>query len=233
MKVTAGKLYAVITGDIVGSSALKSDLRQRLLQAMREGSQEVQRAFPRAVPLPVEIFRGDGWQMLLTDPLMGLRVALFYRAFLLANSPETVRFDTRLAIAVGAVDFVPAKRVSQGDGGAYRASGQALENLGKKEWMALVFPNGATPPMAAAIVGLIDSHVQSWTSRQARAVMGALLDRSQEEIADLWPKAIAQPTVGAHLDKAGWPAVARGLRCVEHSLAEIPGIAPKGYKVGK
>lgn len=229
MKVTTGKFYAVITGDIVGSSALKSGQRQELLDEMQRGSRALQQAFPKAAPLPVEIFRGDGWQMLLTDAVRSLRMALFYRAYLLAHSPVAVRFETRLALAVGTVDFVPAKRVSQGDGEAYRESGRALENLRKKEWMRLVLPQGATPEAVTAIVGLIDSHVQSWTGPQARAVSGALQGWSQSEITELWPDAIAQPTVGAHLDKAGWPAVATGLQCVERSIAETLGIASKGY----
>jgi len=39
------------------------------------------------------------------------------------------KFDTRMAIAIGTVDFVPDDRVSRGDGHAYRDSGNALEQM--------------------------------------------------------------------------------------------------------
>jgi hypothetical protein len=224
MKVNAGRNYAVITGDIVDSSSLRPAERKILLREMRRAGSAAQKAFPKAVPLPVGIFRGDGWQMLIAQPVVSVRVALFYRAFLIAQSPGTTRLDTRMAIAVGEVTFVPAKKVSQGDGEAYRASGQGLESLRRKEGMRVIFPGGKTPPAVDAIVALIDSHAQSWTGRQARAVMGALQEWPQEKIARLWPERIAQPTVGAHLDKAGWPAVGAGLAWVEHELAGIMGL---------
>lgn len=72
MKIKTGKLYAILTGDIVNSSKLSSDKRQKLHYAMKEGSEAVRRAFEKDVPLDVDIFRGDSWQMLVFNPAKSL-----------------------------------------------------------------------------------------------------------------------------------------------------------------
>ena len=82
MKIEAGKLYAVITGDIVDSSKLPPKKRQQLHKVMKEGSNALRKAFKKDVPMNVDIFRGDSWQMLVSDPSKSLRLGLFYRAYI-------------------------------------------------------------------------------------------------------------------------------------------------------
>ncbi|NVM23607.1 MAG: hypothetical protein HWN68_17725 [Desulfobacterales bacterium] len=74
MKIKAGKLYAVITGDIVSSSKLPPEKRQQLHVVMNEGSNALRKAFKKDVPLDVDIFRGDSWQVLIPDPSKSLRI---------------------------------------------------------------------------------------------------------------------------------------------------------------
>jgi cytochrome c556 len=64
MRIEKGKLYAVITGDIVNSSKLPAEQRQRLHHIMKEGSNALRKAFKESVPLDADIFRGDSWQLL-------------------------------------------------------------------------------------------------------------------------------------------------------------------------
>ena len=75
MKIQRDRIYAVIMGDIVGSSRLVSEEGERLHQVMVESSRSVQQAFGEIVPIGVDIFRGDSWQMLLSEPPQALRVA--------------------------------------------------------------------------------------------------------------------------------------------------------------
>ena len=139
MKIKTEKLYAILTGDIVNSSKLSSDKRQKLHYAMKEGSKAVRRAFEKDVPLDVDIFRGDSWQMLVFNPAKSLRIGLFYRAFLRAEM-QSSNVDTRMSIAVGTIEFIPDDRVSGGDGQAYQYSGNALEKMTKASHMHLSLP---------------------------------------------------------------------------------------------
>lgn len=125
MKVESGKIYAVITGDIVGSSKLKPAERKELHTALKDTSDKLTEHFKQLVPLRVEIFRGDSWQLLVIDPAQSLRIGLFFRAFLRGKMKST-RVDTRISIGVGSIDLIPEGSISSGDGEAFRSSGEAL-----------------------------------------------------------------------------------------------------------
>lgn len=219
MKISADRDYAVITGDIVGSSQLSRVEREKLVAEFRRASAALQKAFPQEVPLPAELFRGDGWQFLALTPGRALRLALFFRCWLVSRAPERRRVDTRMAIAVGRVSFVPGRSVSAGDGEAYRTSGKALDSLEEPFRLAYVLP--ATHPQAGAVGGLapvVDALVQGWTARQARAVLGKLQDRTQEEIAAEWPGGISRQGIAGHLVKARWLALEKTLQWAESNL---------------
>ncbi|MFT3781575.1 MAG: hypothetical protein QM790_06115 [Nibricoccus sp.] len=216
MKVSPSKKYAVITGDIVDSSKLPKARRKLLPQLIAKASRDTQKAFTDALPLKADVFRGDGWQLLVGDVVHSLRVGLFFRACLRSESKRGRGLDTRLAIAVGLVDFV-RERVSEGDGEAYRLSGRALEEMPRKQRLKLVFPSENEASLDV-IIRLIDVLAQNWTGRQALAVGGALRGWTQERIAQQWPESITQQAVTKHLDAAQWPALEEALRYVESKL---------------
>ncbi len=220
MKVTAKKKYAVITGDIVDSSKLPKAQRQALPGLIAKASQESRKAFPDAVPLAADVFRGDGWQLLVSDPVRSLRVGLFFRACLRSASERGRGLDTRLAIAVGSVDFV-RERVSQGDGEAYRLSGRALEAMPRKQRLLLAISGAKDAQALTVIVRLIDVLAQRWTGRQALAVRAALRGLTHEKIAKAWPGSISQQAVTKHLDGAQWPAIEAALNHVEYNLQRL------------
>ena len=130
MEIDPQKLYAILTGDIIGSSQLQEGDRKKLHQVMTDGSFYVRKYFGDSIPLDVDVFRGDSWQMLVSDPVKSLRIGLYYRAFIRARM-QFNKIDTRLSIALGRIDFIPGERVSSGDGEAYRRSGEALEKCRK------------------------------------------------------------------------------------------------------
>lgn len=217
-------LYIVITGDIVGSSRLSSKERKKLLEVMTAGSKEVCKAFKGAVPLEVDIFRGDSWQLLVTAPMLGLHVPLFYRGFIKAKMTPA-RVDTRLAIALGTIDLVPETRVSQGDGQAYRLSGRAMEVLKGYNRMVFVFPDelkSAITQAIRALVFLTDVLVTKWTPKQAEAITGVLKGMNQEEIAATWPDGpVSQQAVAQHLLRAGWYGLSKGLDFVKEGMVDL------------
>jgi hypothetical protein len=229
MKLNSAVPYAVITGDIVGSSSLSLPDRQRLVHVIDGSSRHLRKIFGKSVPLDVDVFRGDSWQVLLTDPPQSLRAALTFRA-LLRWKMESHHFDTRLAIGIGSVTLIPRRRVSEGSGEAFRASGLALDSM-KKRRMSFAFPGSDAEAPLDVIVHLLDEIAVRWTDRQAKAIVGAMQGWTQKKIAATWeqPK-ISQPAVTLHLEAAGWHAVKRGLAEFEKVLAAGLGQLPASDK---
>lgn len=220
MKTQPDKLYAIITGDIVASSRLSPNKRKMLHNVMVDSSKVLRDEFKDAVPMGVDIFRGDSWQLILSKPAKALRLALFYRAILRAKM-ESHRFDTRMAIALGHVDFIPGNRVSEGYGEAYQLSGKALESMPKASNMSFVFPGMELEKVLNVVIQLIDSISSRWSDRQALAVTGALRGWKQEKIAEKWwKKKVSQQAVAQHLSRAGWYSVEKGILFFEQCLRE-------------
>ncbi len=217
MKIEKGKPYAVVTGDIVDSSKLSVEERQRLHRNMKDGSKVLRKVFKESIPLDVDVFRGDSWQLLVADPAVSLRIGLFYRAFLRAAAAAS-KIDTRMAIAIGTVDFVPDDRVSGGDGQAYRYSGKALEEMTKASNMCFRFPEREIEESLDVLVHLLDVLAMNWSDKQALAITGALQGLKQEEIGSLWKPAITQQSVNRHLQRAGWFPVEKAIGFFEKQL---------------
>jgi len=205
MRVKKDKNYAVITGDIVASTKLATTARRRLHTVMKQGSRKLRSHFPNAIPLDVDIYSGDGWQVVVSEPDLSLRIALFYRAFIQSSVPGV---DTRMAIAIGTVDFIPAKQVSEGEGEAFRTSGRLLGDKKSARRMYFAASDASLWAHWTTVFHLLDAVVVGqWTDKRAKAIMGALLGWTQQEIAGLWKPAIKQPTVRRHLQGAGWEAI--------------------------
>jgi hypothetical protein len=218
MKISPTKIYAVLTGDIVGSSKLAKARRQALPERLKQAGRETQKAFAAAVPLPIDVFRGDSWQLLVTDPVHSLRIALYFRALVRADAERGRGLDTRISLGLGGVDFIPRKNVSEGDGEAYRLSGRALEGLPGGLALVLAAPSLLAQETWPALIGLIDALAKGWTGPQARAVAGALRGKTQAAIAAIFPVRISQQAVTRHLAKAHWLALEGALNSLESQL---------------
>jgi hypothetical protein len=212
---------AVVTGDIVRSTRLSRE-RFRLVQdtIVRAGL-ELARHFPGKIPFPIELFRGDSWQLYLPDPVDALRMAIFVRAFVIA---ETARVDTRFAIGVGTIDKLPEKSVGDGRGDAFRLSGDLVDRMrASRMSIGMEVPELTNDADAlATMLSVLDVVVSGWTAAQASAVCGALLGRTQEQIAETWlPKPITQQSAGQHLARAGWDGVSAVIQYYEKAMRRL------------
>jgi len=220
MRISKTRDYAIVTGDVVRSSGLSVAARKKLRTALGTASKRLRSAFRDDVPLSVDVFRGDSWQFVVVSPVRALRVALFYRAALIATAPKGV--DTRMAIAIGRVDFIP-ERVSEGDGPAYRLSGRELDALGSRRRMSFAAPDDPAEECLATLVAVLDGLVSRWTPAQARAVAGALRGWSQTDIArKSWKPPISQQAVAQNLAAGSWIQLEIALDFAERSLAGTP-----------
>jgi len=218
------RLYAVITGDIVGSRRFPPHVRETIYNNLESLSERIQDQFAESVAYRPSIFSGDSWQILVKKPERSLRIALYFRAGIIAESVEE-RVDTRLSIGIGEVDYVPDGNVSGGDGEAYRISGEPLSGKKMPELMMLGFTDrlaSDTTDALRVVVKLIDLIVSDWTVPQARAVCGSMSDWTQQHIAENWPgKGISQQAVGQHLDKARWDYINEAVKLFERLTINI------------
>jgi hypothetical protein len=217
MEIDPQKTYAVISGDVVGSSRLGREAREALPGILKEATAALREFLGEAVPLDIDIYAGDAWQLLLTDPGSALRAAVFLRAYLLDRAEGV---DTRVAVAIGGVDFVPGERVSEGDGEAFRLAGRRLRESNSGQRMRFVSAEADDGGLWDVAFGLIDAIItQSWSTKQARAVSGALRRWPLWRTASLWSSPITVPTVQSHLRKAGWSAIERAIECFEREIS--------------
>ena len=212
MDIEKGKIYAVITGDVVGSSRLDEAARRELFDVMRlVGKELAEWLGDKTMPLPVDIFAGDSWQLLLSDPARAMDAAVFYRAGLIAEMGKKKarqKVDTRMVIAVGDIDFVPGNRVSEGEGWAFRESGRALAEKNSPHLMRLQMQSASGYSGWDSTVILLDTLLRRrLTAPRARALKEALKGHSSEEIAQGWNPPISRSAVTKHLRSVDWEQI--------------------------
>lgn len=213
-------MFAVLTGDVVSSSAMEPGQRRHLPRLLKEAAGAVREQLGRQVAGDLDVFRGDSWQLVLENPANSLRAALIMRAHLRACTGAG-GLDTRVAIGIGGIAFAPRREVSQGDGPAFRASGLLLEALPRDCRLGLALAERDAPAELPVLLGLIDHVVSRWTGKQALAALGALAGWPQAQIARLWRPAVKQPVVARHLGRGGWGRVAAGLAHYEYILKKL------------
>lgn len=202
------KIWAVLTGDIVASSKLSPSGLNAVLQRLRDGAKRFQDAYPNSVLGKLDVFSGDGWQMLMRNSQLSLRAAIFMRACV--KSEEGEKSDSRVAIAWGKIDAENLKpeKLSESTGEAFTASGRALKGMQKSAKMALSPGNEGAPDFRGLLIAsihLLDEIVSHWEPGQAQSVALALLDRTQVRISE--DLDISQSAVSQALQSAGWGVV--------------------------
>ena len=195
------KVYAVITGDIVGSTKLSpgdmAAVRTTIVRSVRDYAL---RRFECRAP---EFFQGDSWQLLLEEPRWAVQLALFVQARLLVEQ----NVSTRAAIGIGTADGLE-KTDANSTGEAFTLSGRALEAMPSSFRLTGALPN--TDPLAKWLPGVLhicSALMRGWTRRQAEVVSLWLLlpSPTYESIAN--ELAIAKQSVGDILASANLPAL--------------------------
>jgi hypothetical protein len=203
VEIEPGREYAVLTGDVVDSSELTADQRKKLPALLRETECGLRSLLGDALAAPMAAFGGDSWQVLLSSPADALRAALFVRASLQGSE---LGIDTRVAVAVGTIDFVPEGRIEEADGEAFRLSGRLLKDgLGKRRRMGFTAPDAARAERWDLVFALVDGLVRAaWTPKRARAVAGALRGQTESQIAEAECPSTTRQAVHKRLEMADW-----------------------------
>ena len=175
------KIYAVLTGDIVKSRDLSSDQTKKLQQRLKSAAMDFQTVFAETVVGKLGITRGDGWQVALQRPEYALRFALFIRAVVKAE----FQTDTRVSIGIGPVDRLEKNNIVESTGMAFELSGHGLEMLPGNRRIDLCTESDDSRDRL--IVKLLDCLVSKWNQKNSFVMAHTLLNKTQEQIADLSP----------------------------------------------
>lgn len=178
------KIFAVLTGDLVGSSRYKIDKqRDEVLSILKNSFNKIES--PDIVASRFAIYRGDSFQGVLSRPEEALKAAIIIRANLLSKPFEkNIHLDARIAIGVGKIDYLPGDKVGEGDGEAFRSSGMELDKMKKRERnLTIKTPWPEINEELQTECALLNALIQRWTKEQAKAILYQIQGYTQEEIA--------------------------------------------------
>jgi hypothetical protein len=203
----------VLTGDIVQSTRLEKHEFESLMRALVEAADSVRRWTSPPSP-QLERFRGDGWQLALTDPRLALRATLVLRAALRMTDPGV---DTRIGIGVGSAEL--ASSLATSSGAAFEYSGMQLEKIKRPDRWSFQSEYAGAPllDLARALFTACEGWSRRWTAKQAETVFH-LLQPDEPEMASVARKLDVRPqTVQKHFAKAGGRALMQVVYLYEKS----------------
>jgi hypothetical protein len=216
--MTQNKLYAVITGDIAGSSRLQGEERKKLLNGLKHSFAVIDEILGKEImAYPFEIFRGDSFQGVLNVPELSLKAALIIRAKVRSSFKTTLKdaFDARIAIGIGEISLLPNFSGGEGDGEAYRNSGPELDLMGKTlRYVMVKTPWEDANQELNVECALLDTIISRWTVQQIEVVIEHFKGKTQEQIAD--GLKISQPGVRKRIQAAHASEIELMLSRFEH-----------------
>lgn len=203
------KYFAVITGDVAGSSRLEGDQRRKLLDELHKSFEAVAEILGNnTVAFQFEVFRGDSFQGVMAVPHLAFKAGLIIRTCIRKAFRTTLKdaFDARIAIGIGTIDLMPNQHGGEGDGEAYRNSGPYLDNMNKtKGFLSITTPRDEVNRELLVECALLDAIISRWTPAQAEAIFEYFKGKTQDEMAESFN--ISQPGIRKRLLSANLPAI--------------------------
>ncbi|MFP4469886.1 MAG: SatD family protein [Bacteroidales bacterium] len=182
------RLFAVLTGDVAGSSRFSGEDRKKLLDGIKTSFIRIEEILGTdVIAFPFEIFRGDSFQGVLGKPELALKAALIIRAGIRGSFKTTLKdaVDARIAIGIGTISLMPQNSAGEGDGEAYRNSGPYLDKLEKAgRMLSIKTPWDDINKELNVECALLDTIVNRWTAGQTDVVSEYLRGLTQEEMAE-------------------------------------------------
>ncbi len=164
-------MIVIITGDIINSRKLPSkDWMDKLKNQLQNFGE---------TPNHWEIYRGDEFQLEISNPEEALKAAFQLKAFF-----KSIRLDARMSLGFGNKNYT-ALKITESNGEAFIRSGELFETL-KKQKINLAFNSGNAgfDEEMNLMIRLGLSFMDNWLQQSAEFVLVALLNpnASQEEI---------------------------------------------------
>ncbi|WP_417601367.1 SatD family protein [Owenweeksia hongkongensis] len=187
-------MTSVIIGDIINSR--NSETPKQWLNSLKTVLNEI-----GPEPKVWEIFRGDSFQVEVTDPKKALLTALKIKAAL----RSAVNLDVRMAIGIGEKSY-NATKITEANGDAFVRAGELFENL-KKHTLALSSPWEDVDSQVNLNIELALLTIDNWTQNSAKTVQLSIAHpkATQSELAKMLN--ISQSSVSERQKRAGFDEI--------------------------
>lgn len=199
------KVYAVITGDIIGSSELIATEREKLLRHLKATFSGISKYILTDKEENFEIYRGDSFQGRIAEKEKALLVSILIRASLRrmsSNHKLDSQWDARIAVGLGEITQF-GEKITESDGEAFQHSGRALDQMKKNDdRLKISCANEEWNEEWNVECILCDTIMKRWTTNQAEVIYPYLLrGLTQEKLAR--EIGISQPAVRKRLVTSG------------------------------
>lgn len=174
-------IKGIITGDLVNSTNIAAEYRQTVIDSLNA----VVKDFSQKTSMKFEMFRGDSFQVVVESAQLSIAIAIALRVKLKASTPDKLDgWDARVSVGIGEMSY-ESDNIVTSDGEAFRLSGRAFDNLGKKR-LAIVTSCSELNTLTELNTRFADDIVSALTVRQARVVYHSLLypNKTQKEMAE-------------------------------------------------
>jgi hypothetical protein len=193
---------AVITGDIVNFTTLKSEEREALV---RDSKEMLHILSPQKGD--AELFRGDSFQLIvdtLSDALFkSIQLRCWFKK--VQSRRQKVSLDAKIAIGVGGISYF-GDSVLDSDGEAFHLSGRTFDKM-EDELLRIVVPDEKLNKQLEIIADLMNVIITDWTKAQAEVIYMLLERKTQQQIAEII--GIAQSAVNNRIKLAKWKEIER------------------------
>lgn len=153
---------AVLTGDLVASTASPPRKVDAAMQAIRAAAAEIGNWQTPQKDTRFTRFRGDGWQFCLAEPRLSLRAAVVLQGGLVAMGLES-----RISIGIGPAASLGTTDLSDATGKAFELSGRGLDKMTGPARLTL--DKDGIRVEDQLIADLLGERMGRWTAAQAEA----------------------------------------------------------------
>ncbi len=186
-------MQAVITGDIINSSATKN--RNLLIDKLKEEFGLLEKSKSNSFSL----YRGDAFQG-VCNAADAFHIFLKIKALLI-----TQQSDVRIAIGIGPIEHMK-QNLAESDGTAFRLSGRTLDSLkpANQNFMIKTVSDDFNKELHLSCQ-MLDIMLSNWTTKATEVLYYALDNKTQLEIAEILN--ISQSAVHQRLQTAHWSII--------------------------
>ena len=204
-------MSVVITGDIISSSKLVLEERQKYLnQSLKQLFTALRSVWRRKEQMRAEVIQGDSFQVYLSNNQDAIRAALLIKCFCLSQNKvgESYRLDCRLSIGLGKVTLLHPDSLAKSGGVVFDYSGRGLKEISRTS-SQLVF-NARDASWAQAVnmgLALTDELLRRCTPAQNQAALLKLTHPQQTQDWLAGRVGISRSAYSQRLKQTGWSAL--------------------------
>lgn len=201
-------LAAVITGDLIASRQTGQSAVEDAMSSLQAAAAKLSDWYGH--PVRFTRFRGDGWQVLVDNPVRVLEACIYLVTSMRRDQPD---MQTRLSAGIGTVEGVGRDRLDTATGTAFFAAGDGLDTMAKLRRMTIA--GERITPLHQAIFALVEFQIYDWTRAQAE-VVAIMLDGTVKKQAHAAERlGVSRQAVQLRLSAAGYTALTDALVAFE------------------